>query len=102
MGVKAPLIHRICMMGMLEYHLSVMVMVISSSDTIPSPSMAGNETKAVKRSILRNTPEEGDVFWLTLDEIKQRKLAYGMDKMLEVFLNDNISEYFFLKKMENG
>ena len=55
MGVKAPLIHRICMMDMLEYHLSVMVMVISSSDTIPSPSMAGNETKAVKRSILRNT-----------------------------------------------
>ena len=30
--------------------------------------------------------EEGDVFWLTLDEMKQRKLAYGMDKMLEVFL----------------
>ena len=24
--------------------------------------------------------EEGDVFWLTLDEMKQRKLAYGMDK----------------------
>ena len=36
MGVKAPLIHRICMMDMLEYHLSVMVMIISSSDTIPS------------------------------------------------------------------
>lgn len=31
--------------------------------------------------------EEGNVFWLTLDEMKQRKLAYGMDKMLEVFLN---------------
>ena len=29
--------------------------------------------------------EEGDVFWLILDEMKQRKLAYGMDKMLEVF-----------------
>ena len=44
--------------------------------------------------------EEGDVFWLTLDEMKQRKLAYGMDKMLEVFLNDDISEYFFFE--ENG
>ena len=44
--------------------------------------------------------EEWDVFWLTLDEMKQRKLAYGMDKMLEVFLNDNISEYFFFE--ENG
>ena len=31
--------------------------------------------------------EEGNVFWLTLDEMKQRKLAYGMDKMSEVFLN---------------
>ena len=47
--------HRICMMDTLEYHLSVMVMVISSSDMIPSPNMAGNEIKAVKRSILRNT-----------------------------------------------
>ena len=27
---------------MLEYHLSVMVMIISSSDTIPNPNMAGN------------------------------------------------------------
>ena len=44
--------------------------------------------------------EEGDVFWLTLDEMKQRKLVYGMDKMLEVFLNANISEYFFFE--ENG
>ena len=55
MGAKAPLIHSICMINMLEYHLSVMVMIISSSDTIPNPNMAGNETKAVKRSILRNT-----------------------------------------------
>lgn len=44
--------------------------------------------------------DEGDVCWITLEEMKQRKLAYGMDKMLEVFLNDNISEYFFYK--ENG
>ena len=36
----------------------------------------------------------------SIDEMKQRKLAYGMDKMLEVFLNDNISEYFFFE--ENG
>ena len=48
MGAKAPLIHSICMINMLEYHLSVMVMIISSSDTIPNPNMAGNETKAFK------------------------------------------------------
>ena len=44
--------------------------------------------------------EEGEVFWTTLEEMKQKKLAYGMDKMLEVFLDETISEYFFYK--ENG
>jgi len=32
--------------------------------------------------------------------MNQMNLADGMDKMLEVFLNENISEYFFYK--ENG
>ena len=44
--------------------------------------------------------EEGEVYWIELEEMKQKKLAYGMDKMLEVFLDENISEYFFYK--ENG
>ena len=42
--------------------------------------------------------EEGEVFWTTLEEMKQKKLAYGMDKMLEVFLDETISEYFFYKE----
>lgn len=42
--------------------------------------------------------EEGEVYWLELEEMKKKKLAYGMDKMLEVFLNENISEYFFYKE----
>lgn len=44
--------------------------------------------------------EEGEVYWIELEEMKQKKLAYGMDKMLKVFLDENISEYFFYK--ENG
>ena len=44
--------------------------------------------------------EEGDVYWISLDEMKQKKLADGMDKMLQVFLDANISEYFWYK--ENG
>lgn len=56
MGTKAPLIHNICMIDTLEYHLSVMEITINSSAMIPSPSMAGNEMKAVKRNILRNIP----------------------------------------------
>ena len=44
--------------------------------------------------------EEGTVYWLTLEEMKHVRLADGMDKMLKVFLDENISEYFFRK--ENG
>lgn len=44
--------------------------------------------------------DEGKVYWLELEEMKSRRLAYGMDKMLKVFLDDNVSEYFFYK--ENG
>ena len=43
------------MIDILECHLSVMAIVISSCDIMDNPNMAGNETKAVKRSILRNT-----------------------------------------------
>lgn len=44
--------------------------------------------------------EEGEVYWLDLEEMKKKKLAKGMEKMLKVFLDENVSEYFFYK--ENG
>ena len=44
--------------------------------------------------------DEGDVYWIELEEMKKKHLADGMDKMLEVFLNEDISEYFFHR--ENG
>lgn len=44
--------------------------------------------------------DEGEVYWITLEEMKHKNMADGMDKMLEVFLNEDISEYFFYK--ENG
>ena len=44
--------------------------------------------------------DEGEVFWIELGKMCQMRLADGMDKMLEVFLNENMSEYFFYK--ENG
>ncbi|MCH5265033.1 MAG: 8-oxo-dGTP diphosphatase [Lachnospiraceae bacterium] len=44
--------------------------------------------------------EEGEVYWLELQEMVNLDLAEGMDKMLKVFLDENISEYFFYK--ENG
>ena len=44
-----------------------------------------------------SSSEEGDVHWIELEKMKKSNLAEGMDKMLEVFLNDDISEYFFRK-----
>ncbi len=44
--------------------------------------------------------DEGDIFWATIDEMKKMKLAKGMDMMLELFLNDNLSEMCYTK--ENG
>ena len=47
-----------------------------------------------------SSSDEGEVHWIELEEMKKAKLAVGMDKMLEVFLDENLSEYFFYK--ENG
>ena len=44
--------------------------------------------------------DEGKVYWLELHEMKNSHMADKMDKVLEVFLDENISEYFFYK--ENG
>lgn len=44
--------------------------------------------------------EEGEIYWIELEKMRQLPLAGGMDKMLEVFLNDTISEYFFCKENE--
>ena len=45
--------------------------------------------------------EEGEVFWTTVDEMKKMNLAEGMDMMLELFLNDNLSEMCFEKDGDN-
>ena len=44
--------------------------------------------------------DEGEVYWLELQEMAKTNLADRMDKVLEVFLNENISEYFFYKENE--
>ncbi len=44
--------------------------------------------------------DEGEVYWLELEEMRDKNLADGMNQMLNVFLDDNVSEYFFYK--ENG
>lgn len=41
---------------------------------------------------------EGKNFWVSLDDIKTYKLASGFEKMLDIFLDDNLSEYYHLKR----
>jgi 8-oxo-dGTP diphosphatase len=47
-----------------------------------------------------SSSDEGEVYWIEIDEMKKEKMAKGMDNMLKVFLDENISEYYFCK--ENG
>ena len=46
---------RMCITPAAGSHLAVTAMVISSVETDPSPSISGNDRKAVKRAIFLNT-----------------------------------------------
>lgn len=41
--------------------------------------------------------EEGEVFWIKKEELKNYKLSNDFDKMFEVFDSDNMSEFFYTK-----
>ena len=44
--------------------------------------------------------DEGEVFWVELENLKNLNLADRMDNVLRVFVEDELSEYFFYQ--ENG
>lgn len=44
--------------------------------------------------------DEGKVFWINKNDIGRYTLADGFDRMLEVFLNEDLSENFYW--LENG
>ena len=44
--------------------------------------------------------DEGEVFWIDIEEFQKQKLAADMDKLLKVFLNDDLSEFRYY--IENG
>ncbi len=44
--------------------------------------------------------KEGEVKWMSIEEMKQGKLAEDMEDMLRVFLEEDISEFHYTK--ENG
>ena len=45
-----------------------------------------------------SSSNEGEVYWMEIDDMKKANLADVMEKMLEVFLKENLSEYFFYKE----
>ena len=42
-----------------------------------------------------HSSEEGEVWWEALDELPQRSLANDMKLMLRVFLEDDLSEFYY-------
>lgn len=54
--------------------------------------------KANKFEGALTSSDEGEVSWAELSELGKMPLASGMDKMLKVFLNDEISEQYFYKE----
>ena len=38
---------------------------------------------------------EGDVFWMPLEELKQKETLWHLDKMLEIFCDNRVTELYF-------
>lgn len=56
-----------------------------------------------KTSRFNGTPvssDEGEIFWVEATELTKMQLAPGMENMLRVFMEDDLSEHYFYK--ENG
>ena len=42
--------------------------------------------------------EEGEVRWVSVGDLKTQKLAGDMDRLLEVFLREDLSEFFYRRE----
>ena len=50
----------------------------------------------------KRSSEEGDVFWMNIDELLSMgdRLSLDMKDMIKIFLDDNLSEFFYYKENE--
>lgn len=39
--------------------------------------------------------DEGDVYWLLLEELKKKEVLWHLDKMLEIFCGNGVNELYF-------
>lgn len=44
--------------------------------------------------------DEGEVFWVKMDELKKLRLANGFDEMFDIFVSDELQEFQWIK--DNG
>lgn len=44
--------------------------------------------------------DEGEVFWIKMNELKKLQLANGFDEMFDIFVSDELQEFQWIK--ENG
>lgn len=42
--------------------------------------------------------EEGKVYWIDRKDMPKMKIAHDMDLLLNVFMDDNLSEFFYVRK----
>lgn len=42
--------------------------------------------------------EEGEVYWVELEQLSKTPLANDMDGMLKIFLDDSLSEFYYFQK----
>jgi len=54
--------------------------------------------KSNKLSGNLQSSSEGKVFWVEPNEVSALKLADGMDRLLKIFLDDDLSEQFFFRR----
>ncbi len=45
-----------------------------------------------------HSSEEGEVFWMDRDKLSEHKLAKDMEDMLQIFMDDNVSEFYYFRK----
>ncbi len=44
--------------------------------------------------------EEGEVFWCSVNELRDAELAEGMGQLLQIFLDEQLSEMFYTKDQD--
>ena len=43
---------------------------------------------------------EGDIFWIPLEELKEQSCLWDLDKLLEIFLGNGVTELFYERCVE--